>query len=185
MKPQKYKKGEYGFLSQQKQQRILMFAGLAVVVCAVFVTGIILNKTRNNIFTVAAILLVLPTAKVLVNVIMLLRFKPTKREEYLKIQPFEVNNDILYDMVLSTPTEIIYSPIILIRDRDVILLTGNKIKDKDKCEKYIQGFARNDGIIIKVKMIKDENQMQKILESGKKSEKDVSDVVNILSILHI
>lgn len=185
MKAHKYSKGEYGFLHHKKCMQILLCSVLAFLVVAIFVTGLILNKTRNNIFTVLAILLVLPMAKILVNVIMLMRFKSTPYKTYEMLLHYEDNNNILYDMPLSTPEEIFFAPIILIKDKEVFFYVENKLKDKDKCEKYIQGFARNDGIIIKAKIINDKNQILRFMENGNKSEKDISGIVNILSILHI
>ena len=140
----KCKKGEYGYLAYKKTYETIYFSILALIIISVFVAGIIINHTRKNLYTVIAILIVLPAAKVLVNLIMLYRFKSMDTGEYNKITQYEKNNIILYDMPLSTPDCIIFAPIILIREKEVFIYNLNKIKSPDKCESYIKNFARND-----------------------------------------
>ena len=62
-------KGEYGYLNaRMKKQAGLSIFGLAIII-ATIVVGYLRYHTRANIFTIAAALVAIPTAKVLVGFI--------------------------------------------------------------------------------------------------------------------
>ena len=56
-------KGEFGYLNYRKKLNLIKMIVSFAVVAAVLIIGFIVYKTRANIFTVAAIVLVLPAAK--------------------------------------------------------------------------------------------------------------------------
>ena len=53
-------KGEFGYLNYRKKLNLIKMIVSFAVVAAVLIIGFIVYKTRANIFTVAAIVLVLP-----------------------------------------------------------------------------------------------------------------------------
>ena len=62
-------KGSRGYIDGQKKKFGIMTAAFFILVAAFFITGLVLCKTRNNILTVMAILMVLPGAKFAVDLI--------------------------------------------------------------------------------------------------------------------
>ena len=66
----KVQRGEFGYIRTRKRRALTGTLLMAVIGIAVFVVGLLLNKMSNrNIFTVIAILFVLPGAKNLVALI--------------------------------------------------------------------------------------------------------------------
>ena len=65
-------KGSFEYINKKKKRKIIMVIAIIVIALAIFGVGLLLNKmSRANIFTVLAILCVLPWAKQLVALIVL------------------------------------------------------------------------------------------------------------------
>lgn len=56
-------KGEFGYLNYRKKLNLIKMIVSFAVVAAVLIIGFIVYKTRANIFTVAAVVLVFPGSK--------------------------------------------------------------------------------------------------------------------------
>ena len=69
-------KGEYGYYSYEKKRRVAIVAFLFGLCLLIFFTGLIMTGTRKNLFTLVAILGVLPAAKWAVSMIMILLQRP-------------------------------------------------------------------------------------------------------------
>lgn len=69
-------KGSYGYYAYEKKRRIAIVAFLFGLCLLIFFTGLIMTGTRKNMFTLFAILGVLPAAKWTVSMIMVLLQKP-------------------------------------------------------------------------------------------------------------
>jgi len=69
-------KGSYGYYSYEKKRRVAIVAFLFGLCLLIFFTGYIMTGTRKNLFTLVAILGVLPAAKWAVQMIMILLQKP-------------------------------------------------------------------------------------------------------------
>ena len=65
-------KGSYGYYSYEKKRRVAIVAFLFGLCLLIFFTGLIMTGTRKNLFTLVAILGVLPAAKWTVSMIMIL-----------------------------------------------------------------------------------------------------------------
>ncbi len=69
-------KGDYGYYAYEKKRRVAIVAFLFGLCLLIFLTGVIMTGTRKNMFTLVAILGVLPAAKWAVQMIMVLLQKP-------------------------------------------------------------------------------------------------------------
>ena len=69
-------KGDYGYYSYEKKRRAAIVAFMFGLTLLIFFTGIIMTGTRKNMFTLVAILGVLPAAKWAVQMIMIFLQKP-------------------------------------------------------------------------------------------------------------
>ena len=81
-------KGEFGYLNYRKKLNLIKMIVSFAVVAAVLIIGFIVYKTRANIFTVAAIVLVLPAAKMAVAYFVVLPHKPADNELKEKVDEF-------------------------------------------------------------------------------------------------
>ena len=70
-------KGDYGYYSYEKKRRVAIVAFLFGLCLVIFFTGYIMTGTRKNMFTLIAILGVLPSARWAVSMIMVLLQKNT------------------------------------------------------------------------------------------------------------
>lgn len=64
-------KCQYGYIKDRKKISWLWLAACIVIGVAIFLAGYMLNHNRANVFTVVAILMVLPAAKRVVNLVVL------------------------------------------------------------------------------------------------------------------
>ena len=78
----KTEKGNYGYIKYEKAKRTLITAIMFAIPLIIFFTGLRQTGTRKNLFTLVAILGVLPTAKWATSMIMILLQKPVDRKVY-------------------------------------------------------------------------------------------------------
>lgn len=73
-------KGEPGYVRYEKKKRTMITAIMFAIPLTIFFTGLAIAGTRKNLFTLVAILGILPAAKVAVNWVMILMQKPADPE---------------------------------------------------------------------------------------------------------
>ncbi len=99
----KLERGAYGYLAQRRKKGIILFFSIVIGAIAILFLGLALNKWEiTNIFTVAAIVMVLPATKVLIPIIVIAPFKGISKEEYEKLAALKGANDSLYVDVCFT-----------------------------------------------------------------------------------
>lgn len=80
------KKGEYGYIKKAKKQDIIKMLIYVAIALLIFFVGLLMNKmSYTNVFTVVAILFVLPWARVLVEYIVLFTYHTPEKEDYDKV----------------------------------------------------------------------------------------------------
>ena len=82
----KKEKGEFGYLKYKRSFNLLLTIIAFLIIAAVFVTGLIIFKSRNNYMTLVATVLVLPGAKIAVSYFILLPHKVWNYIQALKLQ---------------------------------------------------------------------------------------------------
>lgn len=162
-------KGSYTYHSWQKKYTFLRTILYFAIVLAVFIAGLIIHKTRNNTFTIIAILGVLPAAKSLVNTLMYLRNKSVTEEFHSIMSAYEDKMHILYNMLVSSSERIYFFDCMAITDHSVYLYTTNKKTAGCDVEKYIKNILSNHGKgNVNVKLYKSEKELLNRLSTIKK-----------------
>lgn len=112
-------KREKDYLKKQKGKYLKGTLIWLIVMFSIFGLGYLLNKTRNNVFTVIAALFVLPVAQDITKLIAILKFNDpdTKTSEMLEDIKGEYN--VFHSVLVPDQSSIYYY--------DHILVTGNKI----------------------------------------------------------
>ena len=82
----KKEKGEFGYLKYKRSFNLLLTIIAFLIIAAVFVTGLIIFKSRNNYMTLVATVLVLPGAKIAVSYFILLPHAIRSCIQALKLQ---------------------------------------------------------------------------------------------------
>lgn len=141
----KKERGEYGYLKQRKQHALfhtLFMVGIGIVI---FFVGLLLNKMEaSNIFTIAAVLFVLPAAKSLVAVIVLAPYQEIKKEDKERLDTYAMDGDtVLYDVVFTSSEKIMHLNQIYVTDHQLI---GISLRKKDNIKAAAEYLEKELGI---------------------------------------
>ncbi len=99
-------KGDLGYLKYAKTKKTLHLVLLIAAGIGIFILGLALNKWEaRNVFTILAILMVLPAARVFVSLVILLPYKPVGEEVKNKVEALKRENDELFFNVVFTSSE--------------------------------------------------------------------------------
>ena len=137
-------KGEFGYLNYRKKLNLIKMIVSFAVVAAVLIIGFIVYKTRANIFTVAAIVLVLPAAKMAVAYFVVLPHKPADNELKEKVESKSGSLGVYYDLIFSNSKKPIGTQAVVVSDAAVIALTNENNADKKLFETSLKDFMAND-----------------------------------------
>ena len=105
MEENKRIKGTYGYIDSLKRSKLVAIGIWAIFIALLLIIPSIIFKTRYNSFTIAAIVMVLPAARQVVQYLSLLPFHSGNREEYEKIRSLTEGKSwivLAADMVLAS-----------------------------------------------------------------------------------
>lgn len=153
----KTEKGDWGYVNYRKKiNLIIMLAAFAVVV-GVFVLGLILNKMdRNNVFTVASVVLVLPAAKFAVAYFVVATHKSADESLKNKVEKAAGELTVCYDCIMSNKKKPICAQAVVVTDSVICAYTCDKKADNKLFETSLQEFMKNDKLNVTVTLYKEE-----------------------------
>ncbi|MDE7326645.1 MAG: hypothetical protein K2N63_10260 [Lachnospiraceae bacterium] len=158
-------RGHQGYLDSQKRFRILKTLLYVLIGVAIFVLGLCLNKfEKSNIFTVIAILMVLPAAKALVSVIVLLPYRSVDAEAVEEVRGLLSGEDIMYtDMVFTSRDKVMFFSFLVIAQDEILCLVGREKEDIAYIEKYLKDELKKRMLLRKLYITKDrKNFLEKV-----------------------
>lgn len=113
-------KCEPDYIRKQKIfQSCMLFAFIAAAV-GLFLIGFLITKTRANIFTVLAILMVLPAAKRVIALVVMLPRRSVERERYDRMK-----STILPDEVILT--DYVFTSVDKVMSLDFVIIGGQTV----------------------------------------------------------
>ncbi|MBE5961326.1 MAG: hypothetical protein E7256_08060 [Lachnospiraceae bacterium] len=156
---QKISKGEHGYIDRRKRQQLLRTIIMFSIAAAIYITGLALNKWENtNVFTIVAALWVLPSAKFLVNYIVLAPFKTVGEEQYEKVLPLVREGDTMYtDMVFTSTEKVMDLAFLIIRGNEAVGLIGREKEDASYMEQYLKDALKKRAFAVRVTIEKKED----------------------------
>lgn len=168
----KKKKGEYGYIAKSKRIdviKMLLYVGVAL---AVFGLGLILNKmSYENIFTVLAILFVLPWARVLVEFIVFFPYSTPSKEQYDKVASAIGEDAVLAsDMVITSTEKSMGLSFLVMGNGYVVGLVMNQKQNVDEMQSYLRKGVNNWSDKYRVKMYSNFNEFLKDVKEAKEKE---------------
>lgn len=179
----KVEKGEQGYISKRKKIDTIWLLVFIAIGVGIFLTGCMIFTSRANVLTVLAVLMVLPGAKRVVALIVLLPRKGVSKERYQKAK--EVCGDgVLYtDYVFTSTEKIMHLDFLLVKNGNVLALIAPSKQDVDYMKKYmtqqVSKLASDYGIKF---FTKDEDFLKyakKVSDSGEEGQKEA-----LLEFLH-
>lgn len=163
----KIQKGDYGYINSRKRRALAGVCAMAVAGIAVFIAGLLLNKMSNrNIFSVMAVLFVLPGAKYLVRFIVTFPYHPASQESYNKAKEHTGTKMQLYsDMLVTSSEKVLFLDFIAIGNKHVIALSGSKKQEIPYIRKYLSDGVSNWGDGYKVKVFDNEKSFLREIDN--------------------
>ncbi len=164
------KKGTVGYLRKKKRFQILYTLLIALVSVALFLIGYFATGSTKNLLTVVAVLGVLPGAKSLVTVVILLPYRslaPEKAEAFLKCCPEGAQT--YGDLVFSSPERVMHLSFLCIVGTECVGLTEEG-KQAEKITAYFTETMKKQGVSVHMKVYTSDGEFQKRLSSLKPSE---------------
>lgn len=174
MKKKKIKKCQYGYIRHEKKKQFF-FTLIAFCCCAgIFVLGLALNKfEKTNIFTIIAVLGMLPTVKLLIRYIVFFPYKSVSDTEYAAVISMLPNHapteNLLIDCVFTTRERIMNLDFVVVTDHMVYGLVGKKSRKKadyiQKTEEVLTNCIRGWGFSNKIALCTDIKTFERMLKS--------------------
>lgn len=125
-----------GYISSRKKISSLWLVFYTAIAAAIFMAGYLWTHTRANIFTVFAVLLVLPAAKRVVNLVVMLPKKGVSAERYARMEKEAGEAVILTDYVFSSTEKIMHLDFVVLKNCNVIAVVAGSEQDVEYMKKY-------------------------------------------------
>ncbi len=152
-------KGTLGYINNRKIARGLLLLLEVALVAAIFVTGYVVSGRRENLFTVVAIVGVLPAVKSLIACIMIWPHKSQTKEAYDEV--CGVAGDtcvVLTELVLTTTERIMPIDFIVVKESHIVGITTNPKCDIPFADKFITDNMQLNGHKVSVKIMNNKNK---------------------------
>lgn len=156
------------------------------IVFTIFIIGYILNKTRKNIFTVAAAVLVLPIAQYSTQLITIWKFKDPDSKTSERLEQIKGEYNLFHSVLVPAKNTILYF--------DHIIVTGSKLycivnepKDMNNIKTLFNDKINSKGIPQEAIVYLEQNKATNMGNVLKQIEKNVAleDEENLKDYTHL
>lgn len=150
-------KGTHGYIKYKKNKQLRDTISIALVGIIIFVIGYLLNdNSKNNVFTILAILLALPGAKMLVGYIVVAPYHSMNDKEYEQVcKAISPSVAMISDLVITSPDKVMNLDVVVVEDLQVIALQGKEGQDISYIQTYLMRTIKNQGYSFEVKVLTD------------------------------
>lgn len=150
-------KGTHGYIKYKKNKQLRDTISIALVGIIIFVIGYLLNdNSKNNVFTILAILLALPGAKMLVGYIVVAPYQSMNDKEYEQVcKVISPSIAMISDLVITSPDKVMNLDVVVVEDYQVIALLGKQGQDISYIQTYLMRTIKNQGYSFEVKVLTD------------------------------
>ena len=161
-----YEKCTLGYLTKRKKAEILWIVFFVVLGVAIFLTGYLWSGVRANIFTVMAVLLVLPAAKHLVALIAML----------------------YTDYVFTSTEKIMHLDFLLVKNGNVLGVIAKSKQDVPYLKQYLTDVVKKMAPSYHVRLFESDEKLISHLqrltqeEASENSEKTLVDYLHSLAM---
>lgn len=177
-------KCEFGYIKNQKKINIIWLFVFVLIGVAIFVCGYLLTRTRANIFTVIAVLMVLPAAKRVVALVVMMPRKGVDRERYEKVSQ-AAGGDILFtDYVFTSSEKIMHLDFLLIKNGNVLGVTAPSRQDVEYMKKYLTDSVHKAASEFHIKVFGSDEEMLRYLDKLTQVEADQERTEKVREYLH-
>ncbi|MBQ4068933.1 MAG: hypothetical protein IJC76_06750 [Lachnospiraceae bacterium] len=177
-------KGEKGYINHRKLVLLLTVLVLMISVAVFFFTGYIRYKSTKTIFTVLAVLMVLPAAKQFVMYAVISSYKSADFEMYDYIKSLVDNCDvqIISDLVITSPEKVTNIDFICVKGAKIIGYAPHKKVDIDFITNNLRNVINPYYKINQIKFYTEYDKFKNAVENMKdvESYKYDEDIANLI-----
>ena len=154
-------KGTHGYLDRKRKSfQIKVLINLLVII-VLFVTGLLLTKTKSNYFTVVAVLMTIPLAYFITGLASIGSFRSLGSEKMQEFSALTVGRDLkivtAFDLILTVKEKQMYAGAVLFTSAEVVLYT-EKVKKLYEFRENLSGTLKNTGYFSGVYLTDDWNE---------------------------
>lgn len=168
-------KGSYGYLKSQKKKTVLRTLLLYTISLAIFLTGYLTTHTKANLFTIVAVLGLLPASRSAVEMILFLRQRECDDKMMQKISAHVGKIPCAYELVLTSYEKNFPLTAIIATQNMVYGYTEYEKCDSDAAEKHIKEMLMQNGWKPTVKIFKEVEPFISRLDTLQSSETKVEE----------
>lgn len=150
-------KGTYGYIRKQTVFEIIKTILLFAMAFGIFLIGYLTLGTRKSLWSVFAVLALLPASKSLVGVIMLLRFRSLSPRQYESYISATGSIPAIYENILTTTGKAYYLPVICCIASTVTAYTTADSSELNAVKEHIDSVLKNGGHKAVVKVFDNES----------------------------
>lgn len=181
---------EYGRINAEKKKNIIGALTMVAIGVAIFVLGLCLNKfEKTNIFTVVAVLFVLPMARYLTTVIVLLPYKTPDKILYEKVKEAMPEGSVLFsDYVFTSGERAMGMSFFVLTGNELIGLAMSEKEKTEKMENYLATELKRRQIPGKVTVHKEQEKFfsaLKRIEKASRTEEEMQELIEYLRSLAV
>nr|WP_315100601.1 hypothetical protein [uncultured Catonella sp.] len=186
----KYNKFEKGYLTYRKNKLFLNVALNILAAVIIFITGLLLNKMQpRNIFSVLALLFVLPVGRSLATYFILLPYKEMKFDRLVKAEEnISYKGILLYSPVFTSAENVMHLDLIAVFKGRILGYkekSGKSVRNEydykkrtDAAKAYIDKHLKNQGRGDNIVIFDDIDKFVKAFPKNKLSEEEMSEIKN-------
>lgn len=132
-------KCEFGYIGKQKIYQSLMLALFIAAGTGLFLVGFLITGTRANVFTVLGILMVLPGAKRVIALVVMVPHHSVEKERYDKMKSVLSEEAVLLtDYVFTSSDKIMSLDFVVVVNKNVIGILDGKKQDVTYITDYLK-----------------------------------------------
>lgn len=147
-------KGTFGYIYKQRNFEIIKTVILFAMAFGIFFIGLKTLGTKKSLWTVFAILAMLPACKALVGVIMFMRYKSLNKDKYNIYCNAAGNIQCLFENIITTSKKSYFLPVIAYEDGSLIgFIEAKKSEDIKEVTEHLDMVMKNaghKGVVIKI-----------------------------------
>ena len=151
----KAKRGDFGYINNRKKRTLTIAIIYSAISIGIYVLGLVLNHmSRQNLFTVIAVLGVLPIVKQIVGFVVVFPYHSVTEEQYQKVQKaLPERMELMTDLVITSSEKIMHLDFLAVGNGRVIGVLGNGKQELSYVREYLSKGVANWGTQYKVQIV--------------------------------
>jgi hypothetical protein len=146
--------------------------------------GYFITHVRANIFTVLSVLLVLPAAKRMVSLIVLMPKKGVSPERYERMEAAAGEGILYTDYVFTSTEKIMHLDFLLIKNGNVLGVVAPSKQDRTYLDKYLSDCVHKAAPGYHVRLFENDDEMIRHLERLTQAEPNKEKEKALVGYLH-